>query len=199
MTPEQISYLDYTLWRTSTTRFIASARTAVIHRCIQISLISCNAYLIGFSSLAFAGRIDSRYVNLSNFFAIVVSVFILAFGAYIQIADLSAKSKVFYESGRVARKLLQRLKGNCSQLSYESIISEYQAAVDPIPNHTDIDNSVFIIRNFGSLRRQKKASFVDFGVAALKYAAFYMLPLILAYLLTVVSPLALFFRIGNWS
>lgn len=200
LTTDQIKELDQLFWRTSTTRFIASARAGSWLRALQISLIASNSYLISLSALAFAGRIKPEYVTIAAFSAIVASVFLLGFGLYIQFSGLEHKALKLYDSARVARKLMYDIKHSASK-SYQDLMEEYNRAIDPLPNHTIIDNDSFVLQNRAGLAesRPKDVRLPALIEAGIRVIMFYLFPVSVVYFATTILPLTVLVIIGKWN
>lgn len=139
------------------------------------------------------------YVGISNFIAIIVAVLLLGFGLFLQYSDLKSVEYKLYESGRCVRRLLQSLKDNPDGRKYSEIIEEYSRATDPLPNHSSVDNEIFVTRNFSALVKDSKIGLCDYLAGLVKVAMLHTLPLILVYTITVIVPVIALILVGQWK
>jgi hypothetical protein len=148
--------LDFKIWATKGTKFIAHERLSLLQKLSSQSLSYLTAYLVIINLIPLFNTTKHLLsADLISFSTTVLSILVLVFGQIESSAGYSIKALKQHECGRQLSKLhLELVNLSTQNLSeeeiddkYRSYASKYSDILDAYENHESIDYQLFKISN----------------------------------------------------
>jgi SMODS and SLOG-associating 2TM effector domain family 5 len=148
--------LDFKIWATKGTKFIAHERLSIVYKLSNTSLSYLTAYLVIINLIPlFEITKHLLSTDFISFFTTVLSILVLVFGQIESSSEYNLKALQQHECGRLLSKLHLELSHiNLSdetapdkQEHYKQISMRYADILDSFPNHNIIDYDTFKARN----------------------------------------------------